>query len=986
MKRIWDEDELIDVWTLRPDEIENIKDAYPDNNRLGLAILLKFVQHEGRFPESKKEIPKVVVEFLAKQLGIAAREFRQYSWQGRAMRRHRLRVRDLLGFRQSTAQDAETLKIWLRETLLPHQQNLEAIRAALINHCRTLKIEPPTKGRLERIVRSAQQSYEDQFCGQITAQLTKHTLSKLDALLDVPGTTESDSEENKRSTWYFLKTDTGRVSLDSVLDEFQKLEQIKQLELPDTLFAHVPAKTLEGYRQRIAVEDLIEIRRHPEAVRYTLMAAFCWVRRQQIVDNLVDLLIDVVHRMGVRAEKKVDTALLKEIKRVRGKDRVLYEVSAASLERPDGLVRDVVYSVVDKSLLEAIVEEYRATGTYEQQVHTVIRGSYGHYYRRMLPALLEHLQFQANNQLYRPVIEALDMLKKYAESDQHHFDDDEHIPIEGIVPDAWHDLIIQETNSGKTRVNRIAYEICVLQALRDKLLRRVVWVEGAHRFRNPDADLPQDFAAQQAIYYDELEQPLDPDVFIQREKQALRTALQQLNDTISKNAKVKFTKRGEKNWILVSPSEAQTEPTNLTALKNEVQAQWGWIQLLDILKETNFRTDFTDLFKSVTAHEQLSEDVLQKRLLLCLYALGTNIGIKRISVGEHGQNYRDLLYVRKRFITKDNLRAAIAQVVNAILAVRQPHIWGEATSCASDSKKFGAWDQNLLTEWHIRYRGPGIMVYWHVEKKSLCIYSQVKSCSSSEVAAMIEGVLRHCTDMQVEKNYTDTHGQTEVAFAFCALLGFQLLPRIKGIGSQKLYRSAPDDTDQYPNLAPVWAKYAINWDLIRQEYDEMVKHATALRLGTADADSILQRFTRGGLQHPTYQALAEYGKVRKTIFLCQYLASEALRIEIDEGLNVIENWNSANGFIFYGKGAEIATNRREDQEIAILALHLLQISLVFMNTLLVQQVFTDPKWLGRMRPEDFRALTPLFYTHVHPYGVFRLEMEKRLPIDYPKAA
>jgi hypothetical protein len=167
-------------------------------------------------------------------------------------------------------------------------------------------------------------------------------------------------------------------------------------------------------------------------------------------------------------------------------------------------------------------------------------------------------------------------------------------------------------------------------------------------------------------------------------------------------------------------------------LKGEVQAHWGWIQLLDILKETNFRTAFTDRFKSVMTYEQLSRDVLQKRLLLCLYALGTNIGLKRISAGEHGQTYRDLLYVRKRFITKDNLRAAIAQIVNAILQVRQPHIWGEATSCASDSKKFGAWDQNLLTEWHIRYRGPGIMVYWHVEKKALCVYSQVKSCSSSE--------------------------------------------------------------------------------------------------------------------------------------------------------------------------------------------------------------------------------------------------------------
>jgi TnpA family transposase len=170
----------------------------------------------------------------------------------------------------------------------------------------------------------------------------------------------------------------------------------------------------------------------------------------------------------------------------------------------------------------------------------------------------------------------------------------------------------------------------------------------------------------------------------------------------------------------------------------------------------------------------------------------------------HAEKPQDLLYIKRRFINKDNLRAAIAEVVNAIFKVRSPHIWGEATTaCASDSKKFAAWDQNLLTEWHIRYRGPGIMVYWHIDRKATCIHSQVKGVSSSEVAAMIEGVLRHCTDMTVEKNYVDSHGQSEVAFAFCHLLGFQLLPRLKPISSQRLYLPLKETADDLANLEPV---------------------------------------------------------------------------------------------------------------------------------------------------------------------------------------
>ena len=163
----------------------------------------------------------------------------------------------------------------------------------------------------------------------------------------------------------------------------------------------------------------------------------------------------------------------------------------------------------------------------------------------------------------------------------------------------------------------------------------------------------------------------------------------------------------------------------------------------------------------------------------------------------------------------------------------------------------------------------------------------------------------------------------------------------------------------------------------------MVKYTTALRLGTAEPEAILKRFTRTNIQHPTYQALCELGKAIKTIFLCQYLQSEALRREINEGLNVVENWNSANSFIFYGKGGEVATNRLEEQELSVLCLHLLQICLVYINTLMIQQVLSEPTWMSRMKTEDFRALTPLIYSHVNPYGTWRLDLDERLLIEFP---
>ena len=109
------------------------------------------------------------------------------------------------------------------------------------------------------------------------------------------------------------------------------------------------------------------------------------------------------------------------------------------------------------------------------------------------------------------------------------------------------------------------------------------------------------------------------------------------------------------------------------------------------------------------------------------------------------------------------------------------------------------------------------------------------------------------------------------------------MPRLKAIHSQKLYRPDTGISEAFPNLQPVLTR-PINWELIRQQYDQMVKYATALRLGTAETEAIMKRFTRNNLMHPTYQAFAELGKAIKTIFLCEYLNSEELRMEIHQGL------------------------------------------------------------------------------------------------------
>jgi len=966
-------DEIDESWSLSLSERELVA-TKSIANRLEFAVLLAFFRRTGRFPRSLTEVDAAAITTLAQQLNVGA-TLRDNRALDRTIKRYRSEIRAAFGFRTATVADADELTTWLSNTAVPQNRNFEALNELLHAECRKRQIEPPAPERCERIINAAVHAREEQLYTATLASLSATSRERLDALLEPV----NDQGDAPRARIIALRSDAGPIGVKSIRDELSKLEMIRRLELPDNLFADVHPHELELYRQRVAVEDPFELRRHPETTRLTWLAAFTFLRGRTITDMLVDLFIDMVHRINAKAERRVSNVLLDDLKRVTGKTNMLYRIATAAIANPSGTVCDVVFPVVGEATLQALVKEWKATDCFRSTLRTCIRSSYQSHYRQVIPQLLKILNFRSNNESHQPVIRALELITRYMGTKLRSFPSGEDVPLD-FVPPLWRDAVVGEDSDGRPCVDRIAYEITVLNALRDQLRCKEVWVAGADRFRNPDDDVPADFEQQRDVYYDALHLPLGPEDFITGLREEMRTELQRLNDDLPRNSAVTFSNK-DGGWIHLTPLDAQSEPQNIAALKDEVGREWSMTNLLDMVKEADLRLNFTDALHSVTSHENFARDVLRPRLLLCVYGIGTNTGLQRMNASGHGATYKDLVYTRRRYFSTDQVRNAVAIVANGTLHVRNPAIWGHGTNaCAADSKHFGAWNQNLTTQWHMRYGGPGIMIYWHVERKSLCIHSQLKSPSSSEVASMIEGVIHHLTEMVVDRQYVDSHGQSEVAFAFCRLLGFQLLPRLKAIHKQKLYRPDAGKDHPYQRLDHVLVARSIDWELIRQQYDQMIKYATALRIGTAQTEAIFRRFTKSNIQHPTYRALAELGRAVKTVFLCRYLHSETLRREIHEGLNVIERWNGANDFVFFAKRGELASNRSEDHELSMLCLHLLQNCMVYINTLMLQRILERPHWAGRLTKEDLRALTPLIWEHVNPYGRYELDMESRLVI------
>ncbi|MDP1771184.1 MAG: Tn3 family transposase [Kiritimatiellales bacterium] len=974
-----------DQWVLTPAE-RSLVMAKNRANRLGFAILLTFFRERGRFPRDESEIETQGVALLSQQLEVPIPIDGEAIPTGRTAERLRAEIRVRFGFREVTVADAEMLTAWLRDHVAGEVGgDIDSMVARLEARCKELSIEPPTPDRMDRIARSALHAHEDLFHNSVYERLSPEHRESLDALLRSEKFGSENSEQDDitgsaSALLLTLRSNPGRPSLASMQDELAKLALIRKIGLPTDLFDKVSPLDLERCRKRVSVEVPRDLRRHPDAVRITWLAAFVYLRARSLIDDLVDLLIETIHQIGARAERKVDRELLEDLKRVSGKQNLLFELADATLAQPDGVVRDVVFPVVGEQTLRDLVKEWKATGpTYRITLRTVIRNSYKGHYRRMVPTLLAALEFRCNNDLHRPVMDALELVKRFADTKAHTFPVDENVPLDGVVRGLWREAVMDKDAAGRDRINRITYEIAALEALRERLRCKEIWVVGANRYRNPDEDLPTDFNANRENYYQALNLPLDAEQFIANLQAEMREALNAFDTGLKNNPFVRLSSKNN-GWIILTPLDAQPEPPNLATLKAELNALWPMTSLLDVVKETDLRLGFTDVLKTPTSYETMDRSVLQPRLLLCLHGLGTNAGLQRMAGLDSGTTARDLAYVRRRYIGVDAMRRAIAIVADGTLHARNPAVWGSGTTaCASDSKHFGAWDQNLTTQWHVRYGGRGIMIYWHVERNSLCIHSQLKSPSSSEVASMIEGVIRHCTEMEVDRQYVDSHGQSTVAFAFCRLLGFQLLPRLKAIHSQKLSRPDVGMADAYSNLQEILTK-PIEWDCVRQQYDQMVKYTTALRLRTAETEAILRRFTRKNVQHPTYKAFAELGKAIKTIFLCRYLHDESLRREIHEGLNVVEQWNGATDFVFFARRGEMSSNRREDHEISMLALHLIQNCMVYINTLMIQKVLAQPHWQGKMTTRDYAALTPLIWEHINPYGRFDLDMNTRLDL------
>ncbi len=518
-------------------------------------------------------------------------------------------------------------------------------RAELLRHCKAERIEPPTSDRIKRIVESGLRQAQEALVDMVVCRLGAGQVARIETFAGVDANDpqdmdpkeaagDADDQEPDADILASIKADPGNVSLASMLTEIAKLEAVRAVDLPDTLFTDISPKVVTAWRARAAVESPSHLRRHTQPVRLVLLAALLHQRQREIIDTLVELLNSCIHKINARAEKQVTAEFVRQYKRIQNKDAMLHRVAEVSLESPEEPVREVIYPVMGgEAGLTDLLREYRARRGYERDKRRVFKSSYTNHYRTGLIKLLRVLEFRSNNTEHQPVLDGLKLILRYAEAKTTFYPRGETVALDGVLKEDWREFAVTADHRGRPRVVRHVYECCILIALRDRLRCKEIWVVGADKWRNPDDDLPADFEAKRAAHYHQLGLPLDATAFTSAVKAEMSAELAALDDALPRLTWLSVSDRHAGGPIKLTALDPVPEPRNLRRLKKAIRQRWGTVPLIEILKEAALRTPMLHALTSAGTRDVIPDEVLFERLLLIAYGFGTNSGLRTVAAG-----------------------------------------------------------------------------------------------------------------------------------------------------------------------------------------------------------------------------------------------------------------------------------------------------------------------------------------------------------------
>lgn len=284
------------------------------------------------------------------------------------------------------------------------------------------------------------------------------------------------------------------------------------------------------------------------------------------------------------------------------------------------------------------------------------------------------------------------------------------------------------------------------------------------------------------------------------------------------------------------------------------------------------------------------------------------------------------------------------------------------------------YEDNLLSEYHIRYGHFGGIAYYHVSDTYIALFSRFIPCGVYEAIYILDGLLNDESDFSPDTIHGDTQAQSTTVFGLAYLLGIKLMPRIRNIKDLTFYK--PDKSMVLEHIQSLF-KDPIRWDLIEMHYPDMLRTAMSVKAGKITASTILRRFGTKNRKNKLYFAFRELGRVVRTMFLLEYITDLDLRKTIQAATCKSEEFNEFASWLFFANGGKIASNLRHEQGKIVKYNHLLANMTILHNVNAMTEAFNQLKADGHeITREQMASFSPYHTEHLGRLGSFELNTKR----------
>jgi TnpA family transposase len=531
------------------------------------------------------------------------------------------------------------------------------------------------------------------------------------------------------------------------------------------------------------------------------------------------------------------------------------------------------------------------------------------------------------------------------------------IDVNAFASAGWRKTLRAKDRPGM--LSRRHLEVCVFSHLAAELRSGDIAVAGSDSYANLGAQMMswEECAPLAAQFCEQAGIPAEASALVAFYRRQLSTTAAEVDAGYPANTDLTLE---EGKPTLKRRKGADRRPSAL-ALEQAVHQRLPERSLLDILTRAAYLTGWPRHLGPASGSDPKIRGDALGRYVLTAYAYGGNLGATEVARHMRGKVSAHELYTAgNKHSTADKVHKCSADVINAFTALDVAGMWGDGQVVAVDGSQVDTWENNLLAESHIRYGGYGGLAMRFVSDSYIALFSHFVPCGAWEAVYIIDGLLHNDSDVQPDTTHADTQGQSLPVFGLAALLGFELLPRIRNWHDLNFYR--PDAATRYQHIDSLFGDNAIDWGLLERHWTDLLRTSISIREGRLSSVTLLRRLGNHSHKNRLYRAFRELGRVIRTVTLLRYLSDPGLREQITAVTNKTEAFHGYSEWLMIG-GKLIGHNDPEHQERVIKFNELMANCAIYSTALDITDVVNQLAAEGHpVDTDDLATITP-YITH-----------------------